>query len=157
MTAGLTITVVKNDHAGHEVWRYTGRALERNPASVTLEAFFDRDDLDLGYMTYRRGDRFVETFHADRWYCVFEVHDVDDDRLKGWYCNFGRPARIEDSLIRQDDLALDLYVSPLGETRVLDRDEFDALPLSGEERQAVLTALEELLALAQAQKPPFDR
>lgn len=138
------ITVIKTDHAGREVWRYQGVVLERGPHHVTLEAPFNRDDLALDYVTLRRGDRFVETFFDNRWYNLFEVHDKDDDHVKGWYVNFARPAHIVDGEIRSDDLALDLWVSPDSCKLVLDRDEFDALPIGERERAAVLDALEEL-------------
>lgn len=139
------ITVIKNDHTGREVWRYQGVVQRLDSTSVTLEARFNRDDSDEGYVVFRRGDRFVEQFFSDRWYNIMEIHDADDDRIKGWYCNFTRPARITDGEIRADDLALDLWVYPDGRRLVLDREEFDALPITAEERAAVLAALEELM------------
>ena len=135
------ITVIKTNYAGREVWRYQGIVLEHGPHHVLLEARFNRDDLVLDYVTLRRGDRFVETFYDDRWYNVFEVHDKDDDHIKGWYYNFARPAQIVDGEIGSDDLALDLWVCPDGRKLVLDRDEFDALPINEAERAAVLDAL----------------
>lgn len=139
------ITVIKTDHAGREVWRYQGVVLKCDAHHVMLEARFNRDDLALDYVILRRGDRFVETFYDDRWYNVFEVHDKDSDRIKGWYYNFARPAHITGGEIRSDDLALDLWVEPDGRRLVLDRDEFDALPIDESERAAVLGALRKLL------------
>jgi protein associated with RNAse G/E len=138
------ITVIKTDHTGHEVWRYQGVVLERGPHHVILEARFNRDDLVLNYVTLRRGDRFVETFYDNRWYNVFEVHDKDDDRIKGSYYNFARPAHIVDGEVCSDDLALDLWVYSDGRKLILDQDEFDALPIDEGERAAVLEALREL-------------
>lgn len=155
--AAQTITVIKNDHTGEEVWRYEGDVLEQTDTCVKLEARFDRDDMDLGYTRFRRDDRFVEWFYADRWYSIFEVHDVEDDALKGWYCNFSRPANISNGRVVADDLALDLFIYPDGRTLLLDRDEFDALPLSDPVRDAVLAALEELQSWAASQEPPFDQ
>ena len=63
-------------------------------AGARLEAFFDRDDMELGYTVFKRGDRFVETYYDDRWYNVFAVYDRDDGGLMGWYCNICRPAVI---------------------------------------------------------------
>lgn len=151
------ITVIKTDHTGREVWRYEGRVLQRSADCVRLEAPFNRDDMDLGYVTFRRGDRFVETFYADRWYNVFEIHAAGDDALKGWYCNFTRPAVIADGIVRADDLALDLFVYPGGRMLVLDEDEFEALDLPDGEREAVLAALATLQARAQAGQAPFER
>ena len=144
MTPIDPITVIKTDHTGQEVWRYQGIILERGPHHVVLEALFNRDDLELDYVTLRRGDRFVEHFFDNRWYNRFEVHDVDDDRIKGWYYNFARPAQITDGEVRSDDLALDVWVYPDGRKLVLDRDEFEALPLDEDERTAVLAALEDI-------------
>lgn len=150
-----TVTVIKNDHTGREVWRYEGVVLERSATRIVLEASFDRDDMDLGYVTFRRGDRFVEYFYSDRWYSIFEVHERYSDRLKGWYCNFSRPAEFNTGAIRADDLALDLFVHPDGRILVLDRDEFERLALDDRERRAVLDALDELRRRVEAGQVPF--
>lgn len=138
------VLIIKNNHDGKEMLRYEGVILKRDESEVLLEARFERDDIDLGYTVFRRGDRFVERFYRDRWYNIFEIHDVDDDHIKGWYCNFTRPARFGDGRIEADDLALDLWVTPDGRKLVLDRDEFDALDIGEGERSAVLAGLEEL-------------
>ncbi len=141
-----TITVLKLNLAGQETWRYTGRVLERHADRLVLEAHFNRDDIPFHGILLRRGDRFVETFYADRWYNVFEMHDCDDDRLKGWYCNIGRPAVIGEMTVSYIDLALDLLVYPDGRQLVLDEDEFGQLALSPEVSQLARQALEELQA-----------
>jgi hypothetical protein len=135
------IIVIKTDHTGLEVWRYEGIILDRGPHYIKLEASFNRDDLILEYVTLRRGDRFVETFYDNRWYNLFEVHDKDDDHVKGWYYNFARPACLTGGEVRSDDLALDLWVDPDGHRLVLDQEEFDALPIDEVERTAVLNTL----------------
>jgi hypothetical protein len=155
MTEHEPVAVIKNDHTGREVWRYQGRVLERDPTCVTVEARFDLDDKDAGFVVYRRDDRFVEYHYSDRWYCIFEIHDVDDDRLKGWYCNFQRPSRFSDGSIHADDLALDLFVCPDGRLIVLDREQFERLPLAAAEREAVLEALDELRRRVERREPPF--
>lgn len=150
-------TVIKNDHAGREVWRYQGVILERSATRVTIEANFDRELMELDYITLRRGDRFVEYHYGDRWYSIYKIYDVEGGQLKGWYCNFSRPAQIDTTELRADDLALDLFVYPDGRTLVLDQDEFDALPIGRDERAAVLDALEELQKLARAGRMPPAR
>ena len=150
------ITVIKTDHAGREVWRYEGRLLGRGPTWVLLEARFNRPDVDAGYHVFRQGDRFVEQFFSDRWYSIFEMHDIDDDRLTGWYCNLSRPARFRDPEIEADGLALDLYVAPDGPATLLDGDEFAALPLDEGERAQVRRAVDDLLARVEGWQPPFD-
>ena len=151
------ITIIKCDPAGRAVWQYEGVVLARGAGWVCIEARFNRDDYDAGYVQYRRGDRFVEWFYADRWYNVFRIHDVDDDRLKGWYCNITRPARLTAESVAADDLALDVFVSPGGAVLLLDEDEYAALSLTDGERAAVDAAVAHIRALAAADDPPFDR
>jgi len=149
------IIVRKLDTAGDEKIRYPGRVLERTASAVVLEAFFSRERMELGFVTLKPGDRFVEYFYADRWYNVFVIYDVDNGRLKGWYCNVTRPAIIADGQVSAVDLALDLWIAPDGSARVLDEDEFAALPLAPEETAAARAALDELRALAAAHAGPF--
>lgn len=148
------IIVYKLDENGALVWQYPALILDRLSSRVRLEAYFNRDDLDLGFVTFKRGDRFVETFYSDRWYNVFAVYDRDDQDLKGWYCNICRPAELGDTAIRCEDLALDMWASPSGQVQILDEEEFSALPLNAEERQHCLLALQELEKLAQSQQLP---
>jgi protein associated with RNAse G/E len=93
----------------------------------------------------RTGDRFMETYFTDRWYNIFEIHDREDDRLKGWYCNIGRPAVWEeDATLSYIDLALDLWVAPDGSQTVVDEEEFLALDLDDDTRAQALAGLAEL-------------
>ncbi len=157
MSTSQAITVVKLDHAGQEVWRYEGHLLEQGARHILLEAAFTREgDMDLGFTVFRHGDRFVETFYSDRWYNVFEVHAADDDRLKGWYCNVTRPARLSENLIESEDLALDVWVHPDGDTLILDEDEFEAFPITEDDRQQARAALAEILRLVESGEPPFS-
>jgi hypothetical protein len=151
-----TITVRKLDLEGREFFAYEGKVIGRTPTSVTVEAAFTRfDRLDLGYVVFERGDRFVERFYADRWYNVFEVHAAATGELRGWYCNITRPAVIEHGRVSAVDLALDVWVNPDGSARVLDEDEFAALPLSPQEVAAARAAVDELKALAARRAGPF--
>ncbi len=148
------VLVYKLDSAGHEVWRYPARVLEHGPNHIRLEAFFNRDDMELGYAVFKRGDRFIETFYSDRWYNIFAVYDRDDGMLKGWYCNICRPAEITETAVRCDDLALDLWVSPSGDELTLDEDEFNALALTEEERRRGTAAANEIRRMAVSGKLP---
>jgi len=149
-------TVIKNDHTGREVWRYQGRIVERGATWVRLEAHFNRADMIRPYHTFRQGDRFIEWFYSDRWYNIFELHDVDDDHLTGWDCNVARPAALHEDDLSADDLALDVFVRPDGRITVLDEDEFAALPLDDVTRKAALHAFDQLRALIREKCPPFD-
>ena len=143
------ITVYKHDHLGNPVWHYEGKIIQRTDHMIQLEAFFNRDDYDAGYHRFKRGDRMVEWFFSDRWYNVFQMHDAEDDHLKGWYCNITRPATFDAHAIRADDLALDLMVYPDGCTLTLDEDEFRALDLPKPDQthaRAALDALKQLVA-----------
>ncbi|HET7090209.1 MAG TPA: DUF402 domain-containing protein [Anaerolineae bacterium] len=152
-----SVIVRKLNPAGELVVSYAGIVLERGPAHVRLEAPFSRDTLELGYTTFEKGDRFVEWYFADRWYNIFEVHSVKDDRIKGWYCNVTRPAHIEDNSVSAVDLALDVWIGMDGSILVLDEDEFTGLNLADADRDSALKALAELKELVRERRPPFDR
>lgn len=143
-----SITVYKLDDHGREVWQYPATVLERADGRIKLSAPFNRDDLDLGYTTFARGDTFIETFYSDRWYNVFAVYDGQGDRLKGWYCNICRPAEISETAVRCEDLALDVWVQPDGSALALDEAEYAAAPLTAAERRHGDAALQQVLQLA---------
>ncbi len=147
--------MVKLDYRAQERWRYEGLVLAREPSSITIEAVYDQADEDFQGFALRKGDRFIERHYADRWYNVFAVYDGTDGRLKGWYCNITRPARIETHRVSAEDLALDLIVKPDGTTVVLDEEEFEAQDLSAADRESALAALAELKEFAQQLAGPF--
>src|SRR5262249_12273440 len=138
------ITVYKLDHTGCEVTHYRSIVLSRGETWVQLEARFNFDDKPTDYVTFRRGDRFVEWFYADRMYNIFEIHDVADAHFKGGYCTICRRAPFTADSVRCEDLALDLWISPSGEMRVLDEDEFRDLPIDEDLRAKAWQALDEL-------------
>jgi hypothetical protein len=134
---------------------YDGKILERTPESIVLEARFSRETVDLGYAVLEQHDRFVEHFFSDRWYNIFEIHSVHDDRLKGWYCNIVKPAAFNGDTIEQVDLALDVWVNPDGSYHVLDQEEFDALDLDQTTRLRAQQAVGELIHLLYHRAAPF--
>jgi protein associated with RNAse G/E len=102
----------------------------------------------------KHGDLFIELFYVDRWYNIFEIHDRDDNTLKGWYCNVSQPAVFEtDERISFVDLALDLWVAPDGKQTVLDEDEFIALSLDNKLKDKALDALEQLKSIFTTSTP----
>lgn len=138
------VVVIKQNLDQQETWRYDGKVLERDDHSILIEAFFNRADLSFHGILFAKGDRFLERYWSDRWYNIFEIHDLQDDHVKGWYCNLTRPAVITEDRISYVDLALDLLVYPDGRQLVLDDEEYAKLPLMEEERSQVAGALEEL-------------
>jgi hypothetical protein len=148
------ITVIKRNIAGQETWRYSGRVLKRTGNAVILEALFNANDRSFMGIALKRGDRFVELYYSDRWYNIFQIHDREDDALKGWYCNICQPAIFEsEDCLSFIDLALDLWVSPSGSQTVLDEDEFLALDLDEVTKFIALGALDDLKAIFNSAKP----
>lgn len=148
------IKVQKKNPAGAVTYEYEGVLLSHEGNVITLEALFDRADMPFMDVVFKKGDRFVEYYYTDRWYNIFAIHDREDDRVKGWYCNIGEPAVIEDGVVSYVDLALDLWVSVNGKQTVLDEDEFKALELDAELEQKALIALQELKVYFETKKPP---
>jgi hypothetical protein len=142
--AVLRIKVQKKNPEGQVTYEYEGVMLRRDEHSITLEALFDRADMPFVDTVLRTGDRFVEHYFDNRWYNIFEIHDRDDERIKGWYCNVCSPAVFEDGIVSYVDLALDLWVSADGRQTVLDEDEFERLNLSHELRDGALRGLHDL-------------
>ena len=143
----MKIKVQKKNPSGEVTVEYDGDVLHRDENSVTLEALFTREDLPFMDVVFKKGDRFVEYYYADRWYNIITIHDRDDGKVKGWYCNIGKPAEIEDGIVSYVDLALDLWVSVNGNQTVLDEDEFEKLGLNKELRAAALKGLDDLKEL----------
>lgn len=148
------ISVVKLNIQNQETWRYSGTLLRNDGHEIFLEANFNRADMPFHGILLRQGDRFEETYYTDRWYNIFEIHDRDDGHLKGWYCNIGKPAVIEDDFVSYVDLALDLWVSASGAQTVLDEDELEELNLDADLKQKVYDALRELQLLLKTKNPP---
>ncbi len=148
------IRVLKLDLKGQVTWQYEGRVVQLVPGGLVLEAFFNRPDMPFQDVVFKENDRFVETYYTDRWYNIYEIFDRDDGKRKGWYCNVSRPAVLGPGMLSYVDLALDLWVSTDGQQTVLDRDEFERLPLDPGERTTALGALAQLRQLFKEKQPP---
>ena len=145
------ITVIKRNVHGQETWRYVGKLLERLEERLVLEAYFDREDMNLHGLRLGKGDHFLETYYTNRWYNIFEIHAHGNGELSGWYCNIARPAEMEGYQLSYIDLCLDLLVFPDGRQLVLDEDEFAALEISEDVRSQARLALNELQAIFRKQ------
>jgi protein associated with RNAse G/E len=152
---GEVVTVHKCDASGREVWTWPAVVQRVTPETVQVEARFNGPESEVQGVTFRPGDRFLETYHTRRWYNVFAVFEGETDQCKGWYCNITRPARFDAGHLHYDDLALDVLVLPDRSTYVLDEGEFESLPLSDEERLQARRAVEELRRLASEGQEPF--
>lgn len=150
----MKIKVQKKNPAGEVTYEYEGVLLSRDGNSITLEALFNREDMPFMDVVLKKGDRFVEHYYTDRWYNIFAVYDRDNGEIKGWYCNIGKPAVIEDGVVSYVDLALDLWVSVNGKQTVLDEAEFEKLDLNEELSAGALNGLNELKLLTKNNKPP---
>lgn len=150
----MKIIVQKKNLKEEVTWQYDGVVLQQAETYVTLEAFFNRPDTPFMDIVLKENDRFVETFHTDRWYNIFEIYDRDDGQLKGWYCNIGKPAVLEPGLVSYVDLALDLWVAADGKQTVLDEGEFEALKLPPELQHNALQGLADLKRHFLNNKPP---
>ena len=145
------VVVIKQNTDHEETWRYDGKILKQKPEMVLLEALFNRSDFLFHEILLKQNDHFLELYFGDRWYNIFEIHDRDDDKLKGWYCNVTFPAEIKDGKITYVDLALDLLVYPDGRQLVLDEDEFEILEIPMVQKKVALQALEELKSIFNSQ------
>lgn len=152
--AVLRIKVQKKNQEGDVTYEYEGTLLSQDEHSIVLEALFDRADMPFMDVMFKTGDRFVEYYYTERWYNIFVIYDRDDSRLKGWYCNIGKPAVFEDGVVSYIDLALDLWVSTTGQQTVLDEDEFEALEINKELRDEALRGLDDLKQLFLNGTPP---
>jgi len=150
----MKIKVLKKNPAGEVKYEYEGVMIHRDDHQLVLEALFDRADMPFMGVVFKMGDRFVEYYYNDRWYNIYEIHDRDDDAVKGWYCNVSKPAVFEDGIVSFVDLALDLWIAVDGKQKVLDEDEFEELSLSEELRAGALQGLDDLKLHFLNNKPP---
>jgi hypothetical protein len=142
------VTVIKLNHLKQETWRYSGKVLSRGPGWICIEAYFNREDLPFHGILLAKGDRFIEWYSSRCWYNIFEIHDRQDDHIKGWYCNVTLPAEIKEDQVSYADLALDLLIYPDGRQLALDEDEFLALKLDAITHSNAREALKRLEMLS---------
>lgn len=140
---------------GTLIWQYDAELISRSKSVIFVQAPFASGEVRVADTWVRSGDRFLEAYYADRWHNIFEIHDLEDDSLKGWYCNLTRPAVLGADVIEWTDLALDLWVSPDGAQTVLDLDEFEALALGVDERARLLKEFGALRRAFETALPPW--
>src|SRR5918911_4986066 len=156
LSPGSPIHVRKLRPDGSEAFAWDGEVLACDDAGIVLRAEFNVAAVDLGFVTLRRGDVFVEFYYWDRWFNIFEVSD-QDGRLKGWYANLGRPAELDAAtgVLSYVDLALDIWANPDHSHVVLDEDELAELLVDFPElREAAEQGVAELERLVESRQLP---
>jgi protein associated with RNAse G/E len=128
LAPGSPVHVRKLRPDGSQAYAWDGSVLRCDEQGIVLQAEFNVPLRELGYVTLRQGDVFVEFYYWDRWFNVFQVSQPDGT-LKGWYANLGRPAELDAAtgVLSYVDLALDVWANPDNSHVVLDEDELDEL------------------------------
>ena len=156
LAPGSPVHVRKLRPDGSEAFSWDGEVLRCDRQGIVLRAEFNVPVRELGYVTLRQGDVFVEFYYWERWFNVFQVSQPDGE-LKGWYANLGRPAELDTAtgVLSYVDLALDVWANPDNTHVVLDEDELAAvLAAFPELRQDAEQGKAELLALVETQTLP---
>ncbi|HHX65768.1 MAG TPA: DUF402 domain-containing protein [Chloroflexi bacterium] len=149
------ITIAKLTHDGRVSARYSGERVYADEEMVVARCIWAAPKpFAVKGFRLEAGDIFIEHFYLRRRYNVFAVYDPLG-ALKGWYANITAPPEWSGDEIRWRDLALDLVIRPDGHEILLDADEFEALPLSSEERAAALDGLAALRRHIDERRPPF--
>lgn len=154
--ASNMITVVKQNPQGETKIQYQGEVIEQQADGVIIQAYWSHGTKELGYTRFEPGDRFIEYYYSDKWFNIFDIANADGMR-KGWYCNVAEPARFFVERIEQIDLFIDVWVTPQGETLILDEDEFAAdTTLSKRQRHGAGQGLQALLEMIAARQGTFS-
>ena len=150
------ITVVKLNPRVETKIQYQGEVIERLSHGLIIQAHWSYPTKNLGYVSFEPGDRFIEYYYTKRWYNIFDIASAQGVR-KGWYCNIAEPAILFDNRIEQVDLLLDVWVSPTGETLILDEDEFAAnTTLNAGQRKGAKQGLQDLLKMIADRQEAFS-
>jgi protein associated with RNAse G/E len=156
LTPGSPVHVRKLRPDGSEAYSWDGSVLRCDDEGIVLQAEFNVPLRELGYVTLRQGDVFVEFYYWDRWFNVFHISQPDGT-LKGWYANLGRPAELDPSsgVLSYVDLALDVWANPDNSHVVLDEDELaELLEAFPELRAGAEHGTAELMRLVESHRLP---
>ena len=150
------ISVVKLDPQGQPTIRYPGEIVYADEEVLVARCLWSQSyPFDLGPFVIEPGDIFMEYYYPGEWFNVFAIHE-HTGVLKGWYCNITYAVEIADGEVRWRDLALDYLVLPDGQSLILDRAEFEALPLPAEVRARAEEALKRLQGWVTMGHYPFS-
>ena len=150
------ITVVKLNPRGETKIQYQGEVIERLSHGLIIEAYWSHPTKNLGYVSFEPFDRFIEYYYTNQWFNIFDIANARGVR-KGWYCNIAEPAILFEDRVEQVDLLLDVWVTPDGETLLLDEDEFAAdTTLNAQQRMGAERGLQELMQMIAEQQEAFS-
>lgn len=138
------ITIVKQNAAGTEVFRYGGELVRQTSSGLMVSAIFEIPYIQVDEVAFKAGDRSFEYYLYDKWFNIYQVHEGMSAEVKAWYCNICRPMVFTNGQVEYEDMELDLLVYPDGRQVILDRDEFRALRINGHERRLALEGMQEL-------------
>jgi protein associated with RNAse G/E len=125
-------------------YRYEADVVERDASRVVVTATWQHAAHDLGYTIFAPGDVFTEYYYADQWFNILRIDEATTGACRGWYCNICLPATLGEDEIVYVDLALDLWVSAMGQELLLDEEEFAAESLDDATRAGARAGLAEL-------------
>ena len=156
---GRAVHVRKLRPDGSEKLAWDGVVLRTDRAGVVVRAAFTLPWVDLGCVTFRRGDVFVEFYSWRRPYTIAQV-SAADGTLKGWYGDVCMPPRRRaPGELSYVDLELDLWRGADGSVALLDEQEFADCRAAGGFTPAQLTAAargwRQLQAIAGRNLMPF--
>ncbi|MBA3805132.1 MAG: DUF402 domain-containing protein [Acidobacteria bacterium] len=153
----LTIRACKFDGAIHRRWH--ARLRNRLDSLLILDARFEEEIRHPQLGTIARGTLSVEYYWLDRWYNVFRFHEPAGT-LRNYYCNVNMPPTFDGRVLSYVDLDMDILVSPDLSYNILDEDEFRESAARFNYSSAIQArahaALDELVALIEARRFPFD-
>lgn len=101
----------------------------------------------------------LEYFSLTQWYTA--AVEIEDDKIKSYYCNVAMPSVIEDNEISFIDLDLDLVKEQNEDWKVVDEDEFEENSVTfnypTELKNGALQALEQLKTRVEQKEFPFNK
>ena len=160
---GRMLTVVKLAPDGSEAARYPGEVAAGidDDGWVVVYARWSHGTMELDGLEFRAGDHLLEWFSPRHPINAFAVLTAGG-RLKGWYANVTRPARLdlstEPPVLIWHDLYVDLVGLPDKTFTIRDDDELQASGLhhlDPELHESILRARSELIWRFEGQLPPF--
>lgn len=154
-----SIIVRSFKYDGREHRRWHARLVRRDASLIELDGRFEEEIRHAQLGTIAPGTRSLEYYWLDHWYNVFRFLKPTGELLY-YYCNVNVPPVLDAHGLSFIDLDMDILVAPDLSFRILDEDEFEInaarynYPV--DVRTGAHRALDELVALIEARRFPFD-